>query len=135
LRSELAALAAGDVTGRRRIMEQLTQIEGDRGVAARQRDGAPRVLHPEVQAISLGTGHAILGLPGEFFAETAQKLRADAALEHLMIACYTNHHVFYVVPHHAFDEGGYEPGVAVLDRSAEATFREASLKLLREVAG
>jgi hypothetical protein len=42
--------------------------------------------------------------------------------------------VFYVVPHHAFDEGGYEPGVAVLERSAEATFRTASLQLLREVA-
>jgi hypothetical protein len=135
LLAERAVLAPTDVAARRRIMEQLTQLEGDRGVAARQRDGAPRTLHPEIQAISLGSGHAILGLPGEFFAETAHRLRAGAGLSGLMIACYTNHHVFYVVPHHAFDEGGYEPGVAVLDRSAEEAFHVASIQLLRDVAG
>jgi hypothetical protein len=127
------ALNASDVDGRRRLMAQLTQISGDRGVAARQREGGPHYLHPEVQAISLGRGQAILGLPGEFFAETAQRLRQDAALDHLSIACYTNHHVFYVVPHHAFDEGGYEPGVAVLDGTAEATLRDGALDLLRSV--
>ncbi|HET6614920.1 MAG TPA: neutral/alkaline non-lysosomal ceramidase N-terminal domain-containing protein [Dehalococcoidia bacterium] len=133
LRRQMDALNASDVDGRRRLMAQLTQISGDRGVAARQREGGPHYLHPEVQAISLGRGQAILGLPGEFFAETAQRLRQDAALDHLSIACYTNHHVFYVVPHHAFDEGGYEPGVAVLDGTAEATLRDGALDLLRSV--
>ena len=84
--------------------------------------------------MSFGSGQAILGLPGEFFAETSKLLRADAGTRHLAIACYTNHHVFYVVPHHAFDEGGYEPGVAVLDETAEATFREAALALIAQVA-
>jgi hypothetical protein len=134
LRRELERLTASDVEGRRRLMEQLTRLNGERGVAARQRPGGPHYLHPEVHAISLGAGHAILGLPGEFFAETAHQLRSDAGIEHMMIACYTNHHVFYVVPHHAFDEGGYEPGVAVLDESAEATFRQAALELVRAVA-
>jgi hypothetical protein len=134
LRRQADGLAAADVEGRRRLMEQLTRLTGERGVAARQRAGGPRYLHPEVQAISLGAGQAILGLPGEFFAETAQRLRQDAAVEHLAIACYTNHHIFYVVPHHAFEEGGYEPGVAVLDETAEPVFRDAALELLRSVA-
>jgi hypothetical protein len=134
LRAEVEGLSPSDVEGRRRSMEQLTRLSGERGVAARQREGGPHYLHSEVQAISLGAGQAILGLPGEFFAATAMRLRQDAQLDHLSIACYTNHHVFYVVPHHAFDEGGYEPGVAVLDESAEATFRAAALDLLASVA-
>jgi hypothetical protein len=133
LRKQIAVLAASDVEQRRRLMERLTRLNGERGVASRRRPGGPHALHPELQAISLGPGHAILGLPGEFFAETAQRLRADAGIAHLMVSCYTNHHVFYVVPHHAFDEGGYEPGVAVLDESAEATFRDAALSLISDI--
>jgi len=134
IRRQLDAVPADNVAGRRGLMAKLTRLIGERGVAARQRSGGPHYLHPEVQAISFGPGQAILGLPGEFFAETAQRLRADARLRHLAIACYTNHHVFYVVPHHAFDEGGYEPGVAVLDESSEAIFREAALRLIEAVA-
>ena len=51
-----------------------------------------------------------------------------------MIACYANHHVFYVVPRHEFGRGGYEPGVAMLDEGAEETIRLAALDLLREVS-
>jgi len=130
VRAQLGASDAADLAGRRALMAQLTRLQGERGVAARRREGVPRFLHPEIMALSLGAGQAVLGLPGEFFAETARRLRADAALTNLAIACYTNHHVFYVVPHHAFEEGGYEAGVAVLDESAEETFRAAALDVI-----
>jgi hypothetical protein len=39
----------------------------------------------------------------------------------------------YVVPKAAWAQGGYEPGVSILDESAEAVFREAAIDLLREV--
>jgi hypothetical protein len=129
-----AALDPADIEGRRRLMEQITQAQGERGVAARLRPGGPHYLRPEIQAISLGNGCAILGLPGEFFVETAQQIQAAAGIQHLMIACYANHHVFYVVPRHEFGRGGYEPGVAMLDEGAEETIRVAALDLLREVS-
>lgn len=139
LRRDLDAIDAADVEGRRRIMEQQTMLAGEQGVGQRLRPAdparGPRVLHPEVQAISFGPGCAILGLPGEFFAQSARALRAEAAVPDLLIACYTNHHVFYVVPKEAFAQGGYEPGVAMLDDTAEATFHAASLALLREITG
>ncbi len=126
------AAAGDDVEARRRVMEQMNMIGAERFLASRLRgDQAPRTLHPEVQAISFGAGCAVLGLPGEFFAESAQAIRAAAGVPYLMIACYTNHHVFYVPPVHAFAEGGYEPGVAILAESAEATFREAAITMLR----
>ncbi len=133
LERQRAELTATDIEGRRRLMEQITQAQGERGVAARLRPGGPHYLRPEIQAIGLGDGCAILGLPGEFFVETARQIQAAAGIQHLMIACYANHHVFYVVPRHEFGRGGYEPGVAMLDEGAEETIRLAALDLLREV--
>jgi neutral ceramidase len=136
LRRELDALAAGDTDARRRAMEQFTRLGSEREFARRiGRGDGPRRLRPEVQAISLGPGCALLGLPGEFFAETGMRLRQDANLASLLISCYANHHVFYVPPREAFEQGGYEAGSTVLADSAEETVRQASLDLLREVGG
>jgi hypothetical protein len=131
----MAAATPADVEGRRRIMEQLTMLSGEREVAARLRAGSgPHLLHPELQVISLGEGCGVLGLPGEFFAETARMIRQAADIEYLLVACYTNHHIFYVVPRAAFGQGGYEPGVAVLDETAEETFRLAAIDALRSAS-
>jgi hypothetical protein len=130
---ERDAVSPGDTEARRRVIEQLTTLQGTRGVAGALRPGERHTLHPEIQAISFGNGCAVLGLPGEFFAETGMAIRSAAGLSHTMIACYANHHVMYVVPKAAWAQGGYEPGVSILDESAEAVFREAAIDLLREV--
>lgn len=121
-----------DAEGRRRIMEGVTRLRGERATSASLR--GPAELHPEIQAISLGPDCAILGLPGEFFVETARAIQDAAGIKHLLIACYANHHVMYVPPRHEFARGGYEPGVAILDEDSEAAFREAAIELLREIA-
>ena len=133
LERQRAALDSSDIESRRRVMEQLTQLGGERGIASRLRPGAAHELRPEIQAISFGPGCAILALPGEFFVETALAIQAAAAIPHLLIACYANHHVFYVVPRAEFARGGYEPGVSMLDEGAEETIRAAAIDLLREV--
>ena len=125
--------AAVDAEARRRVMEELSMLQGTRGVAATLRPGERHTLHPEIQAISFGEGCAVLGLPGEFFAETGVAIRNAAGLSHVMIACYTNHHVMYVPPKAAWAQGGYEPGVSILGDTAEQIFRESAIDLLREV--
>lgn len=122
-----------DVPARRNLTAELTRLQGERAVAARMGPGGARRLAPEIQAIAFGSDCAVLGLPGEFFAETGMAIRAEASLPNLLIACYSNHYLYYVVPHHAFDEGGYEPGVAVVDEHAEPAFRAAAARILREV--
>ncbi|HYM15187.1 MAG TPA: neutral/alkaline non-lysosomal ceramidase N-terminal domain-containing protein [Dehalococcoidia bacterium] len=130
-REPAAALGAEPL---RRVMEQVVRYRAERGVAERIRIGdEPRYAHPEVQAIRLGDGCAILGLPGEFFVETGRAIQAAAALPHLLVACYANHYVGYLVPRHAFTEGGYEPGVAMIDETAEETLRNAAVDLVRDV--
>jgi hypothetical protein len=131
LQHQLDSVPPTEVEGRRRLKEQLTRLRVEQGVAAQIR--APNELRAEVQAIGLGPGCAVLALPGEFFVETAQAIRRDAAMSHLLIACYANHHLMYVVPRHEFARGGYEAGVAMLDEDAEEAFRAAAVDALREV--
>ncbi|MHB8375964.1 MAG: neutral/alkaline non-lysosomal ceramidase N-terminal domain-containing protein [Dehalococcoidia bacterium] len=134
---DAAAHGGGDsAEERRRLMEQMTRYRTERGVAERLGPGAAgKLLHPEVQAIALGDGCVVLGLPGECFAETGQAIQAAAGVPHLLVACYANHYVGYLVPRHAFDEGGYEPGVTLLDETAEETMRAAAIEVVRSVAG
>jgi hypothetical protein len=133
LTAELERVLPDDRPTRRSIAAKLSRLRNERGVAEWLRGGGG-MLHPEIQAISFGDGCALLALPGEFFAETADRIRSDAGIEHLSIVCYANHHVFYVVPEHEFGRGGYEPGVSILDETAEATIRGAAVDLLHDVS-
>lgn len=133
LEARRGALEPHDVEGRRRIMEQHTQLTAERGIAANLRPGGPHYIHPEIQAIRLGAGCAILGLPGEFFVETAQRIQAEAGIPHLLIACYANHYIYYVIPAHEYAKGGYEAGATMLTEEAEDTVRSEAVTLLRAV--
>jgi neutral ceramidase len=125
---------AGGEGPRRKAMAQLSGLSGERWAAAwSRRSGESGVHRTELQALSLGDGLALLALPGEFFAETGALIREDAGIEQLLIACYANDYVGYIVPEHAYDEGGYESGVTFFTGEAEATIRKASLELLWEV--
>jgi neutral ceramidase len=134
LERQRATIDESDAEAMHRVVEQVVRYRTERGVAERiQVGGEQRFAHPEVQAISLGEGCVVLGLPGEFFVETGRAIQAAAGLPHLLVACYANHYVGYLVPKHSFDEGGYEPGVAMLGETAEETLRLAAIDLLREI--
>ncbi|MEX1254869.1 MAG: neutral/alkaline non-lysosomal ceramidase N-terminal domain-containing protein [Dehalococcoidia bacterium] len=135
LRELEARLAASpDRDERRRVMEPLSRLRTERTVASRMA-GRDRPISAELQAIGLGEGLALLGLPGEFFVETVADIRQRSGLRHLPVACYANHYVGYVVPPAAYDEGGYESGVTWLAPEAEGIVKHDALSLLREVAG
>jgi hypothetical protein len=130
------ALAPDDREGLRRVMEQVTRFRTEIGVAERIQVGdEPRYVHPEVQALAFGDGCALLGLPGECFVETGRAIQDAASIANLLVACYANHYIGYLVPKHAFAAGGYETGVTMLDESAEETLRLAAIDLLRDVTG
>jgi neutral ceramidase len=121
--------------GRREAMACFQRFEGERWAAAwARRSGEAGTRRVEVQAMSLGDGLGLLALPGEFFAETGEMIRGASGIEQLLIACYANDYIGYVVPEHAFDEGGYESGVTFFAGEAEAIIRKTSGELLREVS-
>lgn len=122
-------------SGRREAMAAVQRYEGERWAAAwARRSGESGTRRVEVQAMSLGEGLGLLALPGEFFAETGAMIRQAAGVEQLLIACYANDYIGYVVPEHAFAEGGYESGVTFFTGEAEAIIRRSSLEMLREVS-
>jgi hypothetical protein len=131
LRAKLDGVGPEDVGGRRALMERITFLQGTSAMARVLR---PNTLKAEVQAISFAPGQAIVALPGEFFAATGREIRGAAGIPHPMIACYSNHHLMYVVPRHAWDQGGYEPGVSILDEDAEENIRAAAIDAMREAA-
>ncbi len=134
LEARRVALSPDDREGMRRVMRMVTRYRTERLVAERLRGGGGvHYVHCEVQAISLGEGCVILGLPGEFFVETGRAIQEAAGLPDLLVAGYANHYLGYVVPRHAFELGGYEAGVTVVDETAEETFRAAAIDLLRQV--
>jgi hypothetical protein len=102
-----------------------------------------------MQALLLGDGLALLALPGEFFVETAEAIRVSLTQSgfaghpspasgrgenvDVLIACYANDYVGYIVPEHSYDEGGYEAGVTPFAPETEGIIRDASIGLLGEV--
>ena len=78
---------------------------------------------------------SLLALPGEFFVETADVVRSRCGIEGLLVAGYANDYIGYVIPPAAYDEGGYEAGITFCTPEAEGMFVEASVRLLKELAG
>jgi len=119
---------------RRAFTAKLTRFKVERSSAAWFRH-APEPVPTEVQAIRLGEGLALLGLPGEFFAETAQAIREASSIGDVLMACYANDYLDYVIPEHAYEEGGYEAGMTPHAPEADAMIRDAARRLLTEIEG
>jgi hypothetical protein len=134
---DLEALAGtlGEGMGERRaVMAQLTRYQNERWAATwARRQPEVTVQRTEVQALSLGEGLALLALPGEFFVETAELIRSRCGVEDLLVACYANDYIGYVIPPEAYEEGGYEAGITFCTPEAEGIIVDASLELLRQV--
>lgn len=132
---ELGAAATAAQNGspeRRAVTASLTRVKVERWAAAWAQH-ASDPAHTEVQAIRLGDGLALLGLPGEVFAETAAAIREAAPFADVLMACYANDYVGYVVPEHAYEEGGYEAGMTPHAPAADSMIRDAARRLLAEV--
>ena len=100
---------------RRSISARLTRARGERAALARVRGrGATRPC--EVQAMRLGEGLYLLGLPGEVFVETQEEIYPG-----------------YFCRPGAYEQGGYEAGVTPFTGEADRLLVRAALDLLQEV--
>lgn len=80
----------------------------DRRAELRRAESPNRAVTVGVQVLSIGSDVRIVGIEGEVFAETAQKIRSSCAARCTFIAGYANGCVGYLPPASAFKEGGYE---------------------------
>lgn len=89
----------------------------------------------EIQVLAVGE-LALVGLPGEFFAESGLRLGAGSPYAHTLAIGYANGGIGYVPPPTAFAEGGYETRLARWSRlapEAEGAFLEAAVGLLNDL--
>ncbi|MEX1194327.1 MAG: neutral/alkaline non-lysosomal ceramidase N-terminal domain-containing protein [Dehalococcoidia bacterium] len=117
---------------RRAAAALISRYEAERWSAVWSRR-SPTAARTEVQALRLGDDLALLALPGEFFAETAAHIREATGAGDLLVACYANDYVGYVVPADAYAEGGHEPGLTFFAPEADAIIRRAAVDLLQGV--
>ena len=90
----------------------------------------------EVQAIQIGD-LAVIGVPGEIFAETALDITSSLSDAKPIIVGLTNDDLGYLPPPSAFQEGGYEletHGRSRMDENAEPALKQAIAILLAGMA-
>jgi hypothetical protein len=132
------ALPPGAPAGQHHALSQeMVRLHTERMEAQRraQQPEGHRTLQSEVMALAFGPDLAILGLPGEFFVETAEAIRQASGVRHLLVACYANDYVWYVCPPAVYEEGGYEAGVTLFAPEAEAIVKQEALAVLTEAMG
>ena len=98
----------------------------------------PDIENPtgEVQAIQIGN-LAVIGVPGEIFAETALEIRQHLPVAQAIIVGLANDDLGYLPPPSAYREGGYEiePHVrSRMDDRAEPVLKKTISSLLEEMA-
>lgn len=84
----------------------------------------------EVQALAVGDDLAVVGLPGEIFAELGLDLRARSPFPHTLVLGLANDAIGYVPSRRAYDEGGYEPTSSRFEPGSGERLVEEALALL-----
>lgn len=121
---ELAAIAGGDHGTARQLH---TAREGAES-AARSNDvvAALGTVPVPLQALSLGPELAFCGVPGELFSSAGEAIAAALPDRTVRVVAPANGYLGYFPTAEAFDAGGYEAGVSLVDRGgAEAIVRHA----------
>lgn len=87
----------------------------------------------EVQVIGIGKDLAIVGLPGEIFAELGLAIKKASPFKTTLIIELTNSHIAYVPTRKAFSQGSYETINSRLAPGGGEMMVETAISLLREI--
>ena len=106
----------------------LELVKAARILELNARHGKP--LDAEVQVFTLGDKVAIVGFPGEMFAEFGLQLKEDSPYPITILAEQANGALVYIPNHIAYDEGNYEPTAARLPQGAGEKLVDSALDQL-----
>jgi hypothetical protein len=115
----------------------LDLVKAARVLELNARKGKP--LEAEVQVFTLGDKVAIVGFPGEMFAEFGLQLKEDSPFPITIVSELANGALVYIPNRIAYEEGNYEPTAARLPVGAGEKLVDSALdqllKLARENGG
>ena len=123
----VAERADVDDRGRLEVRSECVQLP----VRVKSHDYSSQADHEaaEVQAIRIGD-LAVIGVPGELFAQTARDVRADHPRGQAIIAGLANGDIGYLPPPAAYGQGGYE-----VDSHARSRFDQRAEPMIRREIG
>lgn len=108
----------------------LELVKAARVLEVNARHGKP--FDAEVQVFTIGSTVAIVGFPGEMFAEFGIELKEDSPFPVTVLSELANGAYVYIPNRIAFDEGNYEPTAARLPKgSGELLMDSAEQQLLK----
>ncbi|HZQ43605.1 MAG TPA: hypothetical protein VFA99_10150 [Acidobacteriaceae bacterium] len=90
-------------------------------------------LDAEVQVFTLGDQVAIVGFPGEMFAEFGLQLKEDSPFPVTIVAELANGALVYIPNNIAYEEGNYEPTAARLPQGAGEKLVDSALDQLLKI--
>ncbi len=109
----------------------LDLVKAARILELNARDGKP--LEAEVQVFTLGDKVAIVGFPGEMFAEFGLQLKEDSPFPVTILAELANGALVYIPNRIAYEEGNYEPTAARLPQGAGEKLVDSALDQLLKI--
>ena len=109
----------------------LQLVKAARILELNARHGKP--LEAEVQVFTLGSQVAIVGFPGEIFAELGLQLKEDSPFPVTIPAELANGALVYIPNRIAYEEGNYEPTAARLPQGAGEKLVDSALDQLLKI--
>lgn len=94
-------------------------------------ESEPWTLPVEVQVFRLGEEAAVVGIPGEVFAELGLAVKAASPFKTTMVVELTNVHIAYLPTRAAFAQGGYETLNSRLAPGGGELLVESAIRQLR----
>ena len=110
----------------------LELVKAARVLELNARHGEP--IDAEVQVFTFGDQVAIVGFPGEMFAEFGLQMKEDSPFPLTIVAELANGADSYIPNRVAYEEGNYEPTSARLQEGGGETLVDAAFKQLLELA-
>jgi hypothetical protein len=109
----------------------LDLVKAARILELNARNGKP--VEAEVQVFTLGDKVAIVGFPGEMFAEFGLQLKEDSPFPITIPAELANGALVYIPNQIAYEEGNYEPTAARLPQGAGEKLVNSALEQLLKI--
>lgn len=114
--------------GKPDVASFLELVKAGRILELNARHGRP--LDAEVQVFAFGDEVAVVGLPGEMFAEFGLTLKEDSPFPTNVLAGLANGSLSYISNRTAYKEGNYEPTSARLPAGGGETLVDSALDQL-----
>jgi hypothetical protein len=132
IEQRVEALAGGGGAGSPEVARQLLTAREGVESAARAADALAGLdsVPVQLQALAFGSALTLVGVPGELFSDAQRTLAVTLPDVTARIVAPANGYMGYFPSAEAYDEGGYEVGVSLVDRGAAEVLTEAAIDLV-----